>query len=46
MITILKGEDAKNFMSHMKSSSSNKLSISERDRIIANFKKLSAISKF
>jgi hypothetical protein len=42
---LLKGRDAKKFMSNMKSSASNKFSVSKRDGILRNFDKLRAISK-
>jgi hypothetical protein len=42
---VLKGQDAKKFISNMKSSVSKRFSVAERDRIKANFNKIRAISK-
>lgn len=43
---ILEGKDAKVFISKMNTSAFRKLSVSEKNRIQSNFKKISAISKF
>ena len=42
---VLKGKDAKIFINNMKTSASKKSSLAERERIKANFLKISSISK-
>jgi len=42
---LLKGNDAKKFMSNMKSSASNRFTLSKRDKILTNYYKIRAITK-